>query len=56
VLSISDLALAAYDWVTINLGPEVLVAFFTVVMLIAMVKYDDRKRAKRNAESQPSAG
>jgi len=39
-----------------NLGPEVYVALILAVVLIAMMKYDDRKRAKRNAENQPSAG
>jgi len=39
-----------------NLGPEVYVALILAAVLIAMMKYDDRKRAKRDAESQPSAG
>jgi len=42
--------------VTMNLGPEVYVALILAAVLIAMMKYDDRKRAKRDAESQPSAG
>jgi len=39
-----------------NIGPEVYAVFVLVVILLAAMKYDDRKRAKRDAESQPSAG
>ncbi|MDD9811882.1 MAG: hypothetical protein OXU71_09245 [Gammaproteobacteria bacterium] len=38
-----------------NLGPEVYVVFVLVVILLAAMKYDDRKRAKHDAESQPDA-
>jgi len=39
-----------------NFDPEVYAVLILAVVLIAMMKYDDRKRAKRDAESQPSAG
>lgn len=38
-----------------NLGPEVYVVLITVTILIAAMKYDDRKRAKRDAENQQGA-
>jgi len=38
-----------------NLGPEVYVVFVLVVILLAAMKYDDRKRAKRDADNQPDA-
>ena len=38
-----------------NLGPEVYIALIVVVILLAAMKYDDRKRAKHDAESQPDA-
>jgi len=38
-----------------DIGPEVYVVFVLVVILLAAMKYDDRKRAKRDAENQPDA-
>jgi len=38
-----------------NLGPEVYIALMVAVVLIAAMKYDDRKRAKRDAENQQNA-
>jgi len=38
-----------------NLGPEVYVVFVLVVILLAAMKYDDRKRAKHDADNQPNA-
>jgi len=39
-----------------NIGPEVYVALILAVILIAMMKYDDHKRAKRDADGQPNTG
>ena len=38
-----------------NLGPEVYLALLVMVILIIAMKYDDRKRAKRDADNQPDA-
>lgn len=38
-----------------DIGPEVYVVFVLVVILLAAMKYDDRKRAKHDAENQPDA-
>jgi len=48
--TITDLALTVYQWAA-DLRPTVYVALMIAVMLIAMMKYDDRKRAKRDADS-----
>lgn len=53
--TITDLALAVYYWATMNLGPEVYVVLVVVTILLIAMKYDDRKRAKRAAESRQSA-
>jgi len=47
--TLREFALAAYQWAA-DLRPTVYVALAIVVMLIAMMKYDDRRRAKRNAD------
>jgi len=39
-----------------NLGPEVYIALMVAVFLIAAMKYDDHKRAKRDADGQPNTG
>jgi len=38
-----------------NFDPEVYAVLILAVVLIAMMKYDDRKRAKRDAENQRNA-
>jgi len=38
-----------------NLDPEVYAVLILAVILIAMMKYDDRKRAKRDADGHDPA-
>jgi len=49
--TITDLALAVYQWAA-DLRPTVYLALILAVMLIAMMKYDDRRRAKHEAEAK----
>jgi len=52
VSTLHDLVLAVYQWAAMNIKPHVYVALILAVMLIAMMKYDDRRRAKREAEAK----
>jgi len=54
MLSLNDFALAAYH-MAMNLGPEVYLALMVMVILLTAMKYDDRKRAKHDADNQPDA-